>query len=208
MLFPKYALEDLSIGSGSIIGKDNIEEFFNHVSKHKDVENISLAELTPSYEVAAAYLVHILEARFVNLNPFMQQMFLKLHDMEDSEKKDFILETLDREFRDVVIEARKVFERFNMLGSCVEVAGTNKEEIKVPIPFKLVGLHEALEKNFDWIVPENLLMKVVNPRVFIRDLQKLIWIQYNSLLKRLLQLILMLHLKILDFHFLRLAQRR
>jgi hypothetical protein len=42
-----------------------------------------------------------------------------------------------------------------MLGSCVNVVGTNKEEIKVPIPCKLVGLHEALEKNFDWIVPKN-----------------------------------------------------
>jgi hypothetical protein len=155
MLFPKYALKDLSIGSGSIIGKDNIEEFFNHVSKHKDVEDRSLAELAPSYEVAAAYLVHILEARFVNLNPFMHQMFLKLHDIEDSKKKDFILETLRREFRDVVIKARKVFENFNMLGSRVDVVGTTKEEIKVPIPFKLVELHEALEKNFDWIVPKN-----------------------------------------------------
>jgi hypothetical protein len=155
MLFPKYVLEDLSIGSGSIIGKDNIEEFFNHVSKHKDVADRSLAELAPSYEVAVAYLVHMLEAGFVNLNPFMQQMFLKLHDIKDSEKKDFILETLRKEFRDVVIEVRKVFERFDMLGSCVEVVGTNKEEIKVPIPFKLVGLHEALEKNFDWIVLEN-----------------------------------------------------
>jgi hypothetical protein len=84
MLFLKYVLEDLSIGSGSIIGKDNIEEFFNHVSKHKDVEDRSLAELSPSYEVVAAYLVHMLEARFVNLNPFMQQMFLKLYDIEDS----------------------------------------------------------------------------------------------------------------------------
>jgi hypothetical protein len=27
MLFPKYGLEDLTIGSGSIIGKGNIEEF-------------------------------------------------------------------------------------------------------------------------------------------------------------------------------------
>jgi hypothetical protein len=134
MLFPKYALEDLTIGSGSIIGKGYIEEFFNHVSMHKDVEDRSLVELAPSYEVAAPYLVHMLEARFVNLNPFMQQIFLKLHDIEDSEKKDFILETLHREFRDVVIEARKVFECFNMLGSRVEVVGTNKEEIKVPIP--------------------------------------------------------------------------
>jgi hypothetical protein len=44
MLFPKYGLEDLSIGSGSIIGKDNIEESFNHVCKRKDVEDRYLAE--------------------------------------------------------------------------------------------------------------------------------------------------------------------
>jgi hypothetical protein len=154
MLFPKYALEDLSIGSGSIIGKSNIEEFFNHVSMHKDIDDRSLAELAPSYEVAGAYLVHMLEARFVSLNPFMQQIFLKLHDIEDSEKKDFILETLRREFRDVAIETRKVFGHFNMLGSCVNFVGTNKEEIKVPIPCKLTGLHEALDF-FYWIVPEN-----------------------------------------------------
>jgi hypothetical protein len=85
MLFPKYVLEDLSVGSGYIIGKGNNEEFFNHVSMHKDVEDRSLAELAPSYEVAATYLVHMLEARFVILNPFMQQMFLKLHDIKDSE---------------------------------------------------------------------------------------------------------------------------
>jgi hypothetical protein len=72
MLFPKYVLEYLTIGSGSIIGKGNIEEFFNHISMHKDVEDRSLAKLAPSYEVTAAYLVHMLEARFVNLNPFMQ----------------------------------------------------------------------------------------------------------------------------------------
>jgi hypothetical protein len=123
-----------------------------------------LAELAPSYEVAATYLVHTLEARFVNLNPFMQQMFLKLHDIEDSEKKDFILETLRREFRDFVIEARKVFERFNMLGLRVEVVGINKEEIKVAIPCKLVGLHEALEKNFDWISPKNLFDESSEPK--------------------------------------------
>jgi hypothetical protein len=39
-------------------------------------------------------------------------------------RKIFILETLRREFIDVK-EARKVFERFNMIGSHVEVVGTN-----------------------------------------------------------------------------------
>jgi hypothetical protein len=131
---------------------------------HKDVEDRSLAEFAPSYEVAAAYLVHMLVARFVNLNSFMQQMFLKVHDIKDSKKKDFILETLRREFREVVIEARNFFEHFNMLGSRVEVIGTNKEEIKVPIPFKLVGLCEALENNFDWICPKNLFDERSEPK--------------------------------------------
>jgi hypothetical protein len=42
-----------------------------------------------------------------------------------------------------------------MLGSPVNVVGTNNEDIKVPIPCKLVGLDEALQNNFDWICPEN-----------------------------------------------------
>jgi hypothetical protein len=90
---------------------------------HKDVEEKSLAELAPSYEVASAYLVHMLEARFASLNPFMQYMFLKLHDIEDPEKKAFTLENLRIEFRDVAIEAREVFKRFNKLGSPIEVVG-------------------------------------------------------------------------------------
>jgi hypothetical protein len=45
-------------------------------------------------------------------------MFLKLHDIEDSKKKDFIFETLCREFRDIVIKARKVFERGPHLPLC------------------------------------------------------------------------------------------
>jgi hypothetical protein len=51
-----------------------------------------------------------------------------------------------------------------MLGSRVEVVGTTKEEIKVPIPSKLLGLHEALEKNFDWICPENLFDERSEPK--------------------------------------------
>src|SRR3954468_15065557 len=92
-------------------------------------------------------------------------MFLKLKNTKDTEKRNFILETLLKEFNDVAKEARKVFDRFNMLGSCVDVMGIvgkfdktkpkNGEKIKIPIPFKLVGMHEALENNFDWIVPEN-----------------------------------------------------
>jgi hypothetical protein len=164
MLFPKYVLEDLSVGSGSIIGKSNIEEFFTHISMHKEVEEKSLAELAPSYEVASAYLVHMLEARFASLNPFMQYMFLKLHKIEDAEKKAFILETLCIEFRDVAIEAREVLKKFNKLGSPVEVVGTPNKDSRMPIPCKLVGIHDALENNFSWICPENLFDENSVPR--------------------------------------------
>jgi hypothetical protein len=51
-----------------------------------------------------------------------------------------------------------------MLGSRVEVVGTTKEDIKVPIPCKLVGLHEALENNIDWICPENLFNEMSEPK--------------------------------------------
>jgi hypothetical protein len=164
MLFSKYVLEDLSVGSGSIIGKSNIEEFFNHISMHKEVEEKSLAELAPSYEVASAYLVHMLEARFASLNPFMQHMYLKLHDIEDPEKKAFILETLRIEFRDVAIEARKVLKRFNKLGSHIKIVNTNNEGTEIPIPSELLGLYEAFENNFDWICPKNIFSDLSEPK--------------------------------------------
>jgi hypothetical protein len=207
MLFPKYVLEDLSVGSGLIIGKSNIEEFFNHISMHKDVEEKSLAELAPSYEAASAYLIHKLEARFASLNPFMQYMFLKLHDIEDPENKAFILKTLHIELRDIAIEAREVFKKFNKLGLPVEVVRT-PNDFRVPIPCKLVGIHDALENNFSWICPENIFDESSVPRRDYKGYSKLIWIEFISLLKRFLQLILMPLSKILDSHFLRLAQRR
>jgi hypothetical protein len=164
MLFPKYILEDLSVGSGSIIRKSNIGEFFNHISIYKDVEEKSLAELALSYEVASAYLIHMLEARFASLNPCMQYMFLKLHDIEDPKKKAFVLETSCIEFRDVAIEARKVLKHFNKLGSPIKVVSTNNEGTEIPIPSKLLGLYEAFENNFDWICPKNLFSDLSEPK--------------------------------------------
>jgi hypothetical protein len=40
------------------------------------------------------------------------------------------------------------------------VVGTNNEETQVPIPSKLLGLHEAFENNFDWICPKNLFSEL------------------------------------------------
>jgi hypothetical protein len=149
---------------GQLLGKNNIEEFINHISMHKDVEKKSLVELAPSIEVASANLIHILEARFASLNPFMQQMFLKLYEIEDSEEKAFILQTLRIEFRDIAIKARKVLKRFNKLGSPIKVISTNNEGTEIPIPSKLLGLYEAFENNFDWNCPKNLFSDLSEPK--------------------------------------------
>jgi hypothetical protein len=131
---------------------------------HKEVEEKSLVELAPSIEVASAYLIHMLETRFASLNPFMQYMFLKIHEIEDHEKKTFILETLRLEFKDVVIEARKVLKCFNKLGSPIKVISTNDKGAEIPIPSKLLGLCEAFENNFDWICPKNLFSDLSEPK--------------------------------------------
>jgi hypothetical protein len=123
-----------------------------------------LVKLAPSIEVASAYLIHMLEARFASFNPFMQHMFLKLHEIEDPEMKAFILETLCLEFRDVAIEARKVLKRFNKPGSPIKVISTNNEGTKILIPSKLLGLYEAFENNFEWICPKNLFSDLSEPR--------------------------------------------
>src|SRR3954469_3492296 len=109
-----------------------------------------------------ACLVKMIESRFVSLNPFLQYMFLKLPEIEDGEKKDFILETLLRKFKNEAIEGRKIFDRFDMLGSSIDFLGifdkitkVKPKESNIPIPFKLAGMHVAYERNFDWIVPEN-----------------------------------------------------
>jgi hypothetical protein len=106
----------------------------------------------------------MLEARFASLNPFMQYMFLKLHDIEDPEKKAFIFQTLRIEFRDVAIEARKVIKRFNKLGSHIKVVSTNSKGTEIHIPSKLLGLYEAFENNFDWTCPKNLLSDLSEPK--------------------------------------------
>ena len=73
---------------------------------------------------------------------------------------------------DVAKEARKIFARYKMLGYGLDILHTLKtsdtkrmkyvgkteceDEVKIPIPFKLLGISDALEENFNLIAPQNL----------------------------------------------------
>ena len=82
MSLPKFAMKDLKVGSGFIIGRNNIEDFFNHVNGLRDLDEKPVVELAHNYETAIASLVGMIEARFVNLNPILQQMFLNLANID------------------------------------------------------------------------------------------------------------------------------
>ena len=107
-------------------------------------------------------------------------MFLKLDSMEEGKDKDFVIITLLNEFYDIAKEARKIFKHYGFLGSSIDIAHTMKiykadrnkyarktepESIgDIPIPFKLLGIAEALDTTFDWISPENLFDESSQPK--------------------------------------------
>lgn len=195
MFPPKFAMQEIKVGSGDIIGQQNLENFFTHVSTLYDLDDKPIVKLTYDYETAVAALVEMIEAKFVNLNHIIQQMFLKLDSMEEGEDKNFVLRTLLNEFRDVAREARNFFKRYGYLDICPSIAHTMKivkanrlkyaretecEDVgDIPIPFKLLGIAEALNETFDWISPENLFdeastpkgKKKVDPETYVTSIQ-------------------------------------
>ena len=180
MSFPKFGLKEVELGSGDVIGRENIETFLTLVSKLHAHEKRSIVELTDNYDSAIACLVARLEKRFVNLNPIIQHMFLKLESMKKGEERDFVLNTLLHEFDDIVKEAREIFTRYGRLGSYPNInysldvreektrKGASKTEKEksgnIAIPFKLLGMFEALEDNYGWIVPQNLFDESSQPK--------------------------------------------
>ena len=93
-LKPEYTMINIQVGSGSVIGESNIEQFLNFVRISNYPKKKPIAEIAPNYEAAITSLVQMLEARFVNMHPIMQHMFLALNDMIDDEKKNFVLKAL------------------------------------------------------------------------------------------------------------------
>ena len=78
MSTPKFAMKDLKVGRGFIIGINNIKEFFNHVNGLRDFNDKPIVKLTHSYESAIASLVAMIEARFALLVG-RSQSFVSLH---------------------------------------------------------------------------------------------------------------------------------
>ena len=61
-----------------------------------------------------------------------------------------------------------------------------EKEIKIPIPFKLLAISEALDENFGWIVPDYLFDENSKPKREEREeILHLVCGKYNVLLMSL-----------------------
>lgn len=75
------ALKKVRVGGRDLIGRDNLENYFGHISGLRDFPDKSIVELTFSYNDVIIMIVQGLEAKFVKLNPIIQQMFIQLDNM-------------------------------------------------------------------------------------------------------------------------------
>jgi hypothetical protein len=91
----------------------------------------------------------------------------------------------DVTFRDVAIEARKVFKKFNKLGSPVAVVGTPNEDFRVPIPYKLIGIHDAWDKIISWICPENFFDESSVPKSYHKGSSKTHLDTFSFIIKKI-----------------------
>ena len=81
-------------------------------------------------------------------------------------RKKIVLKALHKELRDVANEAELIFVKYKKSNCYVDVmkifrsrreniAKTTKDGLKIPIPYKMMALHDTIENNYGWIVPKN-----------------------------------------------------
>lgn len=91
-----------------------MECFSYYVGPLDNFPDKTIVESSYNYEQALIMVVEELEAKFANLNPYMQKMFLQLNDMEKWKAKDFVLEALTRELEGIAREASEVFSQYKI----------------------------------------------------------------------------------------------
>ena len=96
------------VGSGNIIGKHAIQEFFEHSIVSPLIKG-SILDETNFYEDAITMLILKLERKFVHLHPMLQKIFLGLPSIDNHEIKEISTNILMHEFHYIVREAKDIF---------------------------------------------------------------------------------------------------
>jgi hypothetical protein len=101
------------MGSGNIIGKSTIQEFFTCTGALV-CNDIPILKRTKSYAEAISALVLKLERRFICTHPTLQRLFYELPVINNPKAKKIATLILMNEFDYIVREAREIFDFYNM----------------------------------------------------------------------------------------------
>ena len=101
------------IGSGNIIGKGVIQDFFTCVGALPSMGG-SILHRTSSLADAIAMLVVELERQFMHMHPCIQRIFLEFSNIEHSSVKRAVTIFLAHEFRFIIRESKEIFAHYRV----------------------------------------------------------------------------------------------
>ena len=101
------------IGSGNIIGKGVIQDFFTCVGALPSMGS-SILHRTSSFVDAISLLIVELERQFIHMHPCIQRIFLEFSNIEHSSVKRAATIFLAHEFRFIIKEANEIFAHYRV----------------------------------------------------------------------------------------------
>ena len=152
---PSYIQKKFHVGSGNIIGKGVIQDFFTCAGALPYMGSYILHR-TSSLADAIAMLVVELERQFMHMHPSIQRIFLEFSNIEHSFVKRAATIFLAHEFRFIIKEAKEIFAHYRV-DACrppIEAILFDQEEIMRFQSLDYVAFNENLRKR----VPTNVLV--------------------------------------------------
>ena len=150
-----FHTEIFRVGSGNIIGKVVIQDFFTCAGALPTMSG-SMLHKTSSLADAIAMLVVELERQFMHMHPCIQRIFLEFSNIEHSSVKRAATIFLAHEFRFIIKEAKEIFAHFRVDAGRppIEAILFDQEEIMCFQSLDYVAFNENLRK----MVPTNVLV--------------------------------------------------
>ena len=110
------------IGSGNIIGKSVIQDFFTCAGSLPLIGG-SILTRTTSYVDAISLLIVELERQFIHIHPSIQWLFLEFSNTEDAPTKRLATIFLVHEFNHIMQQAREIFAYYRINSECPPIEG-------------------------------------------------------------------------------------
>ena len=152
---PSFIQKKFRVGSGNIIGKGVIQDFFTCVGALPTMGG-SILHRTSSLPDAISLLIVELERQFMHMHPCIQRIFLEFSNIEHCSVKGAATIFLAHEFRFIIKQAKEIFAQYRVDAGRppIESILFDQEEIMRFQSLDYVAFNENLRKK----VPTNVLV--------------------------------------------------